>query len=46
MNKQTYTQPSIEKVSIDNEISVVLMSIHEPGPSGNPLNLPPPPDQG
>ncbi len=47
MKKQDYIQPEIDKVEIDNEISVVLMSVIDPGPdSGDPLVLPPAPEQG
>ncbi len=40
MEKQQYIKPVIDKVTIDNEISVVLMS--QPGPEtiGGGLDLP------
>ena len=33
MKKRAYTKPEVKKVTIDNEISMVMMSF---GPSGDP----------
>lgn len=42
MEKTPYIRPAVEKVAIDNEISVVLMSAEPTGPgTGTPI---PPPD--
>jgi hypothetical protein len=45
MKKPPYIKPAIEKVAIDNEISVVLMSTEPTGP-GDPIPLPDIPPMG